>query len=139
MSPSSVKRETEAESSKGQTLHLGLISGGIPNPHFIFSIPFRKANYPNFSLTVFCRYSRVSLTPRCTKWPVDSRRGLASLVGEPHPSSVHQKSSSLQSCVPGPLFPRRPHCQLSLPLQSSFLILFVPSLSLGISPKPCPV
>ena len=102
VSPSSVKRETEAEGSKGQTLHLGLISGGIPNPHFIFSIPFRKANYPNFSLTVFCRYSRVSLTPRCTKWPVDSRRGLASLVGEPHPSSVHQKAAASKAVSQAP-------------------------------------
>lgn len=40
----------------------------------IFSVPFKSPNYlklSHSSLTVFCRYLRVSLTPRCIKWPVD--------------------------------------------------------------------
>lgn len=70
-----------------------LISGEIPNPHSTFSITFKNPNDPNFSMTVFCRYLRVSLTPRCTKWPADSRRGSASLVGVPVPHpTLHRPS-----------------------------------------------
>jgi hypothetical protein len=102
------------------------------------SIPFlfKNPGYPkfhHFSLTVFCRYLRVSLTPQCIKWPVDWRRGSASLVGMPcslpHATKTCYKKQLAPKLWSSPFFLLHSHHQLSLPYQSSFLTVFVPALS----------